>query len=66
MSNSGMLYSVYAGTKETGYTCIYETTKRSKADKYVHDVLKQENNYDKVYITSRPVSKFDKRRDWED
>lgn len=66
MSKSGTLYSVFAGSKQTGYHVVYETTKRSKADTYVHDLLKQSNDYDKVYITSKPLSKFDKRRDWED
>ena len=66
MSKSGTLYTVYAGSRDTGYYPVYETTKRSKADTYVHDLLKQENDYDKVYITSKFLSKFDKRMDWED
>ena len=66
MSKSGTLYVVYAGSKATGYAPVYETTKRSKADSYVHDLLKHENDYDKVYITSKPLSRFDKRTDWED
>lgn len=66
MSKSGTLYTVYAGSKLTGYYPVYETTKRSKADSYVHDMLKRNNDYDKVYITSKPLSKFDKRTEWED
>ena len=66
MSKAGILYSVYAGSRETGYHVIYETTKRSKADSYVHDLLKQNPDYEKVYITSKPLTRFDKRNDWED
>lgn len=66
MSKSGTLYSVIAGNRATGYHVIYETTKRKKADTYAHDLLKRENDYDRVYITSKPLSQFDKRRDWED
>ena len=66
MSKGGTLYTVIAGSKDAGYYAIYETTKRSKADSYVHNMLKHNNEYDKVYITSKPLSKFDKRRDWED
>lgn len=66
MSKATKLYTVYAGSRQYGYRPVYETTKRSKADDYVHDLLKSENDYDKVYIGSTPLSKFDKRRDWED
>lgn len=66
MSKNGILYQVFAGSKAYGYKVVYETTKRKKADDFVHDLLKSPNDYDKVFITSKPLSKFDKRRDWED
>lgn len=66
MSNNAILYQVYAGTRIEGYRVIYESTKRKKADDFVHSLLKESVDYDKVYIVSKPLSKFDKRRDWED
>lgn len=66
MAKSNVLYRVFAGECATDMHCIYETTKRSKAEDYVHDLTRQPNSYNKIYITSTPLSKFDKRRDWED
>lgn len=68
MAKKGTLYVVHAGSKETGYHPIYETTKLKKAESYVHDLLKSEESaqYDKVYISHRPLSEQDKRSMWED
>lgn len=66
MSHNNTLYIVYAGNRRVGYSCIYETTKRSKADKFVHDLLKSDSDYDKVWISTKSLSKFDKRRDYDE
>ena len=66
VGKSNVLYRVFAGETSTTMHCVYETTKRSKAESYAHDLTKQDNNYNKIYITSKPLSNFDKRQDWED
>ena len=67
MAKGNILYSVVAGNRLTGYHYIYETTKREKADKYVADLMRGANDYDKIYIDKSFVNKYDKRnQDWED
>ena len=56
-----------AGCRSDGYYCVYETTKRSKADEYIARLTRTQNDYDKIYIISSPIADFDKRNyDWED
>ena len=66
MAKGNTLYSVIAGNRMTGYHVVYESTKRAKADKYAHDLTKVENDYDKIQVVSKPLSFYDRKREWED
>lgn len=67
MAKGNILYTVKAGSRSDGYYTVYETTKRSKADEFVHTLMRQVSDYDKIWIESQPVTKLNKRDlDWED
>ena len=67
MSKHNTLYEVHAG-KRTQEKCpvIYETTKESKAYEYIRELEKSETDYDKIYVTKRPITCEDKRDRWDD
>lgn len=67
MGKHNTLYKVVVYTDAKGRDCqtIYETTSRDKAEKYLSQYLKANDNITRAYIESRPM-KSESRRDYED
>jgi len=59
------LYLVYAGTQQCCVP-VYETTKREKAEKYLHHVVMKNKSYTKAYIECIHSSSEDKRTRWKE
>lgn len=59
------LYLVYAGTQQACFP-VYETTKREKAEHYLHHVVMRNKNYTKAYIECIHNSAYDKRNSWKE
>ena len=50
MAKRKQLYVVYAGFGDEPCTPVYETTKKSKAYDYLHNVVMKDQAYTKAYI----------------
>ena len=59
------VYRVYAGTP-SGCAPVYETTKKEKAEKYLHAVVMKNPNYTKAYIQCVYGHADDKRSRWKE
>ena len=67
MSKNKNLYTIYAGTTENGCFPVYQSTKREKAERYLHKVVMKDDRYNKCYITVKRTQKLSRRDiDWED
>ncbi len=65
MGKRHILYVVYAGNYQ-GCSPVYESTKRDKAEKFAHDLMKSETDYSKIFITTVNLVREDKRAYEED
>ena len=65
VGKNNLVYVVYAGTADYCYP-IYETTKKDKAERYVHDIMHSNNEYTKVYIDKKYARSGVDKRNYED
>lgn len=69
MSKHNNLYSVvvYIGDLQSHTTkTLYQTTKLSEAERYLHQYIDSNPDCLKIYIEHRPTASFDKRRMYDD
>lgn len=66
MSKRKNLYIVYAGTTSEGCYPVYETTKRQKAENYLHKVVMRQDRYTKAYIECIHSGHDDKHSRWRE
>ena len=59
------LYRVFAG-KQNACFPVYETTKREKAERYLHHVVMRNKEYTKAYIECVYGHSDDKRSRWKE
>lgn len=60
MSKRNILYVVYAGNQQECHI-LYETTKREKAERFASDLMHENNEYSKIFIERKFLTRLDKR-----